>query len=624
MKKQKTNTESQEISYRKLVQQSLPEMWSFQFWASIILAVPAAIIRTMIGGISNLGGGALTSANLKDMLLSWKSPILLILGLALVLWYILVEVFAQIHLTGDVLQGNSVKTWQEIKKGFPALRRFLNPAGILVLLYIFIAVPLGGIGFSISLTKSFYIPNFIMEVILATPLYKTLYIIVLLILTWIGFRYIFTFHGILLGGQTPKEAAHESAQIIKTHWKNFLLGMIKTLLKLFIVLSLAILLFHVLPEQFLANPFWDTLPKDYYIDISNLDPSQLDETFYMVLGYRIFCAIGVLLNSYFYSIVVLLCSSYFMLRITKFYLDYHNGEKTFWPQRPKKTGYNRKILMCILTSCLILLFGITIGVLYNQIFDREEPVKLIAHRAGGTMASENSIEGLELAIDHGCYASEIDVQRTKDGYYIINHDSTFQRLTGVNKAPEEMTLAEIRELRIQDTTGNGQELPVVTLEEMLEVIRGKEKLFVELKGATADRQMVNDVVQIIREADCVEDCVLISLTYDIIDYAETNYSEFETGTLFFMGLGDVSKLNCDLIIMEEELATDARIMRIRDAGKMPVVWTVNTELGMRKFLDSPIDGIITDEILLAEEVQASLDARSTLDFMKDQLSSVFE
>ena len=214
------------------------------------------------------------------------------------------------------------------------------------------------------------------------------------------------------------------------------------------------------------------------------------------------------------------------------------------------------------------------------------------------------------------------MQRTKDGYYIINHDNTFKRVAGVNKAPGEMTLAEIRELKIQGEDGTVSS--VVTLEEMLDVIHGKEKLFVELKGAGADRQMVDDLVRIIREKDCGDDCVLISLNYELIDYAETNYPEFETGTLFFFGLGDVSKLNCDILIMEEEAASENRINGIHEAGKKAVVWTVNKEEGMLHFLDSEADAVITDEVILAEEVQKQLDERTDYRVLGDRLGDFWD
>ena len=150
-----------------------------------------------------------------------------------------------------------------------------------------------------------------------------------------------------------------------------------------------------------------------------------------------------------------------------------------------------------------------------------------------------------------------------------------------------MTLEEIMDLKIRDTTGNGGLLSVPTLEEMLDHSKGKVKLFLELKGETADRDMADDVVKAVKERDMVDDVALISLDYDVIDYAEQMYPEMETGVLIFGAVGDVTNLNCDMIIMEEEMASVASTVRkIHDAGKKAGVWTVNTERAMRKFLDA--------------------------------------
>lgn len=621
--KKNTVKELQHVPFKRLVWEAVPEMWTFQFWSAVTLAIPAGLLMNLLYGVAESGGTALTSANLRQMLLSWRAPVLLVLGGILILWYISVEVFAQIHMNGDVLQGNRIRIWREIGKGIGSLRSFFTPTGILVLLYIFIAVPLCGIGFSISLTETFYIPNFIMEAVRATPLYALLYGLVILALIWVGWRYIFTVHGVLLDGKTPAEARRASKEIIKKNGKRFALGLLKLILWIILIQVAAALLFRVIPEVLLEKR-GASLPRGYFIDIQQFAQSEPTGTETAVVGYRILCSLAVLMGGYLNSVVALLCGAYLMLRVTRYYLAFTRGDRELWPERPKKSRYIRKVIGMAGVTALILMGSVIVGLFYNQIFDRAEPIRIIAHRAGGTMASENSIEGLELAIEHGCYGSEIDVQRTKDGYYVINHDTTFQRVADVNKRPEEMTLEEIRELRIQDTTGSGAELPVVTLEEMLDVIRGKEKLYIELKGATADRQMVDDLVRIIREYDCEEYCALISLNYDVIDYAETTYPEFETGTLFFLGLGDVSRLNCDLLIMEESSATDNRIRQIHSAGKLAVVWTVNTEEGMRRFLESEIDGIITDEVPLSEHVQADLDCRTDLQVMIDRMSDIWK
>lgn len=464
----------------------------------------------------------------------------------------------------------------------------------------------------------------------------------------------------LIDGMAPAEARKESRRILKAHGRKFIFGMLKHVFFIILILIAAFLVFNFLPYVGLEN-MGKELPQGYNADflrfagssaqdaieytdsfssaagmdnlagadsVAGLDilsgTTSLTETDIAVIFYRFLCCLAVLMGSYLDSVVLLLCGAYLMLRFTRYYLEFTRGACASWPERPRKSRYGWKFLTMIGVFALIFLLSVLAGLFYHQFFVLPEPVKIIAHRAGGTEASENSIEGLYAAMEYGCYGSEIDIQRTKDGHYIINHDSDFKRLTGTDRSPQDMTLEEIRALWIKDTTGSGAELPVVTLEEMLDVIKGKEKLYIELKGSTADRQMVDDLARIIRERDCVQDVALISLNYSIIDYAETKYPEFETGTLFFAGIGNVARLNCDLLIMEEQIATDFRVEQVHSAGKQAIVWTVNTAQSMYRFLDSGVDAVITDEIRLAHETQQKLDARSDLQVIQDKLAGIWE
>ncbi len=53
---------------------------------------------------------------------------------------------------------------------------------------------------------------------------------------------------------------------------------------------------------------------------------------------------------------------------------------------------------------------------------------VIAHRAGALHAPENTLLALERAIDGGADMAEIDVQRTKDGVVVVNHDADLMRV----------------------------------------------------------------------------------------------------------------------------------------------------------------------------------------------------
>lgn len=80
---------------------------------------------------------------------------------------------------------------------------------------------------------------------------------------------------------------------------------------------------------------------------------------------------------------------------------------------------------------------------FDSYFNKNKKYVLVTHRAGGNLAAENSCR-LREAIKHKALYSEIDVQRTKDDKYVINHDKTFKRLCGVAKASNEMSLNEIK------------------------------------------------------------------------------------------------------------------------------------------------------------------------------------
>ena len=619
-KEKSVEQKNKTVTFRRLSWYAFPEMLGFQVLAGIILAFPAYGLIKLIYLVAGSGGPAVTTATLRSFILSWRFPVIVALGLILILLYLVIELFAQIHLTDDIVSGKKSGIISCIVRGFQALPGFMNPAGISIIVFIFLVAPICGVGFSISLTEKFYIPNFMMDAVLKKPLFAVGFFIGIAILIWLTFRMSFVLHAILIDKMPAKEAKKHSASIVMANKWSYL----KSLLLMAVVIGLIYiasnLLLRLLP-QFILSLLRTHVPDFHRLDMMEMfaQGEELSKAEYVLIGFRSVTAFVVLVEKILSLVITLLCGSYFMLNMNRLYLKFTGREPKEWPERPSLIRAVWKILAAVAVFVLILIASFVMGTFYDNLFTREEPVKIIAHRAGGFLASENSLEGLEAAIEHECYGSEIDTQRTKDGYYIINHDNDFARLTGVGKASQDMTIEEIRELRIKDTSGSGRLVSVAELEEMLEIIKGKEKLFVELKGPTADRQMADDVVKLIREHDCVGDTVLISLDYDLIDYAETTYPEFETGTLIFGSIGDPSKLNCDMIIMEEENATDENIRSIQDAGKMAVAWTVNSYSSMSRFLDSRIDAVITDEIELAESVQAELDERTELEVLEDKL-----
>jgi glycerophosphoryl diester phosphodiesterase len=158
---------------------------------------------------------------------------------------------------------------------------------------------------------------------------------------------------------------------------------------------------------------------------------------------------------------------------------------------------------------------------------------------------------------------------------------------------------------------------VATFEEMLDASKDKIILFVELKGNTADEQMAEDAVRIIKEKGMEKQCVLISLKYPLINYIETKYPEMDTAYLTFASFGNTQNLNCDYLGLEEEAATDNMFSVIHQSGKKVMVWTPNELRSQRKFLISQADYIITDQISMANETIKELNKRKDYEVILD-------
>ncbi|EJX01979.1 Glycerophosphoryl diester phosphodiesterase [gut metagenome] len=106
---------------------------------------------------------------------------------------------------------------------------------------------------------------------------------------------------------------------------------------------------------------------------------------------------------------------------------------------------------------------------------------------------ENSLEAFRIAAENG-YGIELDVQLSKDGQVVVFHDDTLDRVCGVNARVEEKTLDELRELRL---CGSDYTIPLFT--EVLDVIRGRGPLIVELKSGKRNRELCEKTYAILEE-----------------------------------------------------------------------------------------------------------------------------
>ncbi len=100
----------------------------------------------------------------------------------------------------------------------------------------------------------------------------------------------------------------------------------------------------------------------------------------------------------------------------------------------------------------------------------------VAHRGlHDETKPENSLAAFKAAIEAG-YAIETDVHFTKDGQIAVFHDDSLERMTGDKRELKDLTLAELKQLRL-----GGTEERIPSFEEFLEFVGGKVPLLIEIK-----------------------------------------------------------------------------------------------------------------------------------------------
>jgi len=113
-------------------------------------------------------------------------------------------------------------------------------------------------------------------------------------------------------------------------------------------------------------------------------------------------------------------------------------------------------------------------------------VLIAAHRGGyvndkADQSPENSVANVEIAVAKGFDLYETDIQRTKDGVFVIMHDETIDRETTGEGEVSDLTLADLKALHKRYRDGSVSEEKVTTLEEFLHAGKGRIRFKADLK-----------------------------------------------------------------------------------------------------------------------------------------------
>lgn len=237
----------------------------------------------------------------------------------------------------------------------------------------------------------------------------------------------------------------------------------------------------------------------------------------------------------------------------------------------------------------------------------------VAHRGGSHLAPENTLSAFQQALALPIDAIELDVQMSRDGYPVVFHDSTVERLTDGSGNLLDLDFAYLRSLNVAahfPQWSQSEQMP--TLAEALTFLRGKTKVYVELKYSKRGnvyrryRDIAQVVVQEIQIAGMLNDVLVISFDWDLLTEVKERAAEIQTGALVssewwyrqnqpLQLLLDQARIRgCEWVNIDFRLFEPPMLELIHQAKLYLGLWTVNTEETLRYFAEMGIDSLTTD------------------------------
>jgi glycerophosphoryl diester phosphodiesterase len=233
------------------------------------------------------------------------------------------------------------------------------------------------------------------------------------------------------------------------------------------------------------------------------------------------------------------------------------------------------------------------------------PPLVIAHRGDSSRALENSIESIRLALSIPVDMIEFDIRKSIDNQLFLMHDRQTGRTADQDIPMEGSRSKEIARIRLK----NGEKVP--TLEEILTLVSGRAALNIEIKSDESGALCAEEL-----RKNGYDGPVLISsfLDKEVMVVRRIN-SAFSTAQIFqFFSPEEVDEYKAKghrIISLSKSTVTEELLTACHEKGIQVLVWTVDEEEEIKKFIALGVDGIVSNRPALLKRLVESKVGRTS-------------
>ncbi len=227
--------------------------------------------------------------------------------------------------------------------------------------------------------------------------------------------------------------------------------------------------------------------------------------------------------------------------------------------------------------------------------------RILYHRGDG-MAPENSLPAFEKARLGGGEGAELDVQLTSDEIPVVIHDLTVERTTDGTGRGENLTLAELQEMKLKSEEYQDQTVP--TLRSVLEVLSGVELINLELKffsqNMETNYRWSEVVAEVVDDMEMKDSVLFSSYNHYSIKRIVDIDSGARTGLIYRAALYEpweyASNLGVEALHPYHMSTNRDMVESCHNHGIKVIAYGAEEQDAIRRLLQIGVDAIITESV----------------------------
>lgn len=509
------------------------------------------------------------------------------LGLILLILAVIVAIYWQVTFlflgTMQINYGKKLTIDSLLRLSVQRVRKTFFRSVWFLLIYCILILPFGGLGFSTPLLNKIRIPSFLVDYFLTENRPLLLVMILLYVVTfYLGIRLFLVLPLIILGKRNAHTAVKQSWQITKINFKPIVLRLVLLFATIIVVIIAGQLL--VLGEQTLFDRMTPT-------GVAFLAAS-----------------VNLILIEFFMFLSSIAAGAGSLMIMT----EYLAGDQRFTAHTHRLSDQLQELSYNVgnqrwirIIAGLLVIGGIGFNSLYLTGFFSDTPITISHRGVNAKNGVQNTIESLKNTSRLHPDFIEIDIHETKDHQFVLMHDENLKNLTGVDKAPHQLTLKQLTKLTAHE---NGSSAKIASLDDYMDAAEKlKQPLLIEFKTTKYDDPKVVERFnakygqRILKNHDQVH-----SLDYDAVEKLKELNPKLTVGYILPFNFIGVPQSSADFYTMEYSTLNNSFLLTAELTGRKVYAWTVNSDDAMARLNFMGVDGIITDKLELLQKTVKQL------------------